>query len=71
MRYNKLVFLDESSIKTSMVRLYSWNPKGGRIKDYVPDARWKSLSIISALRSDGSTEAMVYEGGLTGELFKT
>ena len=54
-----------------MVRLYGWGPKGGRIKDYVQDARWKSLSIISALRSDGSTEAMVYEGGLTGELFKT
>ena len=67
---NKLVFLDESSIKTSMVRLYGWSPKGKRIRDYVPDARWKSLSILSALRSDGSTEAMVYEGGLTGELFK-
>ena len=67
---NKLVFLDESSIKTSMVRLYGWGPKGGRIKDYVPDARWKSLSILSTLRNDGSTEAIVYEGGLTGELFK-
>jgi len=68
---NKLVFLDESSIKTSMVRLYGWSPKGKRIRDYVPDARWKSLSILSTLRSDGSTEAIVYEGGLTGELFKT
>ena len=68
---SKLVFLDESSIKTSMVRLYGWSPKGKRIKDYVPDARWKSLSILSTLRNDGSTEAMVYEGALTGELFKT
>ena len=51
-----------------MVRLY---PQGECIKDYVADARWKSLSIISALRSDSSTEAMVYEGGLTGELAKT
>ena len=54
-----------------MVRLYGWGFKGGRIKDYVQDTRWKSLSILPALRSDGSTEAMVYEGGLTGELFKT
>ena len=54
-----------------MVRLYGWGFKGGRIKDYVQDTRWKSLSIISALCSDDSTEAMVYEGGLTGELFKT
>ena len=68
---NKMVFLDESSIKTSMVRLYGWSSKGKRIRDYVPDARWKSLSILSSLRNDGSTEAIVYEGALTGELFKT
>ena len=66
-----MVFLDESSIKTSMVSLYGRGLKGKRVKDYVPDARWKSLSILSTLRNDGSTEAMVYEGGLTGELFKT
>ena len=67
---NNLVFLDESSIKTSMVSLYGWGLSGERVKDYVPDARWKSLSILSSLRIDGSTEAMVYEGGLTGDLFK-
>ena len=54
-----------------MVSLYGWGLKGKRVKDCVPDARWKSLSILSTLRSDGSTQAIVYEGGLTGELFKT
>ncbi len=67
---NKLVFLDESSIKTAMIRLYGRGIKGERVKDYIPDARWSSLSIVSSLRSDGSTEALVYEGGMTGELFK-
>ena len=41
------------------------------MKDYVPDARWKSFSVLSNLRSDGQTEAIVYERGLTGELFKS
>ena len=54
-----------------MVSLYGWGLRGKRVKDYVPDARWKSLSILSALRSDGNTESIIYEGGLTGELFKT
>ena len=54
-----------------MVRLYGRNIKGKRVKDYVPDARWQSLSLLSSLRSDGSTQAIVYKGGLTGELFKT
>ena len=33
------------------------------------DARWKSLSILASLRFDGSTEAIIYKGGLTGEFF--
>ena len=36
----------------------------------VPDARWKSLSILSSLRVDRKTEAVIYEGCLTGEFFK-
>ena len=54
-----------------MIRLYGRNLKGLRVKNYVPDARWQSLSLLSRLRSDGSTQAIVYKGGLTGELFKT
>ena len=53
-----------------MVSLYGWGLKGKRIKDYIPDARWKSLSILSSLRIDGTTEAIVYKGGLSGEFFK-
>ena len=54
-----------------MIRLYGRNLKGLRVKNYVPDARWQSLSLLSSLRSDGSTQAIVYKGGLRGELFKT
>ena len=53
-----------------MVSLYGRSFRGKRVKDYVPDARWKSFSVLSSLRINGKTEAMVYEGGLTGELFK-
>ena len=66
-----IVCLDESNIKTSMVRLYGRGKRGQRVKGYIPDARWKSLSILSSLRADGSTEAIVYEGGLSAEFFKT
>ena len=54
-----------------MVRLYGRGKRGQRVKDYIPDARWKSFSVLSSLRSDGQTEAIVYERGLTGELFKS
>ena len=62
--------LDESNIKTSMVRCYGRGKRGERVKGYIPDARWEALSILSSLRIDGSTEAIEYEGGLDGEFFK-
>ena len=52
-----------------MVRLYGRSRRGERIRCCLPDARWKSLSILSSLRFDGSTEAIIYEDGLTGEFF--
>ena len=52
-----------------MVRLYGRGRRGERVRGCIPDARWKSLSILSSLRFDGSTEAIIYEGGLTGEFF--
>lgn len=66
----RIVCLDESNIKTSMVRCYGRGKRGERVKGYIPDARWESLSILSSLRIDGSTEAIVYEGGLDGEFFR-
>ncbi len=46
-----------------MTRLYGRAPRGERVIGYVPDGRWESLTMLSALRFDGSTTAMVYEGG--------
>ena len=59
----RFVFLDESNAKTNMTRLYGRALRGERVIDYVPDGRWESLTMLSALRYDGSTTAMVYEGG--------
>jgi len=59
----RLVFLDESGAKTNMTRLYGRALRGERVVDYVPDGRWESLTMLSALRVNGNTVAMVYQGG--------
>ena len=64
---NNLVFIDESSIKTDMTRRYARNIKGRRVNDYVPDTRWKAMSIISSIRLNGQTESLVYKNSLTGD----
>ena len=64
------IFIDESSINIGMTRLYGRIEIGERVYDYVPDTRGEGrLTIISSLRQDGTTEALVFEGALNGELF--
>ena len=53
-----------------MTRLYGRAEAGKRVLDYVPDSRFESLTILSSLRLDGTTEALVFEGALNGDMFK-
>jgi transposase len=55
--------VDESNAKTNMTRLYGRAPRGERVVGFVPDGRWESSTMLSALRYDGTTTTMVYEGG--------
>jgi len=66
---NKLVFIDESSINLGMTRLYGRALNGERVVDYVPDVRFQRLSILSAVRLDGTHVPMVFSGTLNGAFF--
>lgn len=65
----KLVFIDETSVNTNMVRLYGWGPSGARLVDHVPFGQWETLTFVSALRHDGMVAPMLIEGPMNGELF--
>jgi transposase len=65
----KLVFIDETSVNTSMVRLYGRGLRGVRLVDHVPFGQWKTLTFVSALRHDGMVAPMLIEGAMNGELF--
>ena len=64
-----LVFLDESSEKTNMTRLYERAMGGNRCLDNVPHGHWKSMTMLSSMRIDGQTECLVFDGALTREIF--
>ena len=67
---DRLVFLDESSINTGMVRLYGRAVSSSRVVDYVPDARFERTTMLSSVRLNGDTVPMVFDGSLNGALFK-
>ena len=66
---NRLVYLDEMSVNIGMTRLYGRAPKGERIVEYIPDVRYKRISVISTIRVNGETNPLAYSGTLNGNLF--
>jgi len=65
----RLVFIDETGVNTSMVRLYGRSPCGVRLVDHVPFGNWEAITFVSALRHDKMVAPMVVEGAMNGELF--
>ncbi len=68
---SRLVFIDESCAKTNMVRLYGRAYKKSRCYDSVAHGKWKAVTMLSAIRSDGNTETMVYEGSTDKIIFES
>ena len=66
---SRLVFIDETWVKTNMAPLRGWGPRGQRLKAYVPYGHWKTLTFIAALRHDRIDAPWVLDGPINGELF--
>jgi transposase len=66
----RLVFIDETSVSTTITRLYGRAPQGERLVQKVPHGNWKTITFIAALRYDRVTAPFVLEGPMNGELFK-
>jgi len=66
---SRLVFIDETWVKTNMAPLRGWGPRGKRLKAYAPYGHWKTLTFIAALRHDRIDAPWVLDGPINGELF--
>ncbi len=66
----RLVFIDETWVKTNMAPLRGWGPKGKRLKAFAPYGHWKTLTFIAALRHNRIDAPFVIDGPINGELFR-
>ena len=66
----KLVFLDESAAKTNLTRLRGRAPKGERLICHAPHGHWRTPTMISSVRLDGSSACMTIEGATNAEVFQ-
>jgi len=67
---SRLVFIDETWIKTNMAPLRGWGPRGRRLRAYAPHGHWKTLTFIAALRCDRIDAPFVFDGPINGEAFQ-
>ena len=66
---SRLVFIDETWVKTNMAPLRGWGIRGRRLKAYAPHGHWKTLTFIAALRRDRIDAPWVIDGPINGETF--
>lgn len=66
----RLVFIDETWVKTNMAPLRGWGPKGERLRGYAPHGHWRTLTFLGALRTTGLTAPCIFDGPINGEAFR-
>ena len=52
-----------------MIRLYGRSIRGKRCFDKTPH-KWKTITMLSSIRSDGHTESIVFKGALNKDIFE-
>ena len=58
----RLVFVDEMGLHTSLAPLYGYAPKGERLRLKVPRNRGKNTTLLASISLDGMGVAMAVEG---------
>jgi transposase len=64
-----LIFLDESGVNTNLTRRYGRSKGKRRVMDSAPLNTPKTTTILSSVRSDGTTIRKFFSGALNGEIF--
>jgi transposase len=65
----RLVFIDETWVKTNMAPLRGWGARGERLIGKAPQGRWRTLTFLAALRCNGITAPAVFDGPINGAKF--
>ena len=70
-RSRRLVFIDETWMKTNMAPLRSrWGPKENACASFAPYGHWRTLTFLGALRCNRLAAPCVFNGPINGECFR-
>ena len=66
-----LVFIDETSLKTNLVKTTGWAPVGKRLIDHAPFGHWHTQTFVAGLARDGLIAPWVLDGAMNRDSFDT
>jgi transposase len=67
----RLVFIDETSVKTNLTRLRGRAHKGSRLQASVPAGLWNTQTFIAGLTNEGLVAPWIIKGAMDGAAFDT
>jgi transposase len=68
---HRLVFVDETSVRTGLTRLRGRAPRGRRLTGIAPFGRWHTQTFVAGLTQDGLIAPWVIPGALDRAAFDT
>lgn len=68
---HRLVFIDETAVKTNLTRLRGRAPMGERLSAAAPFGKWRTQTFIAGLTSDALIAPWIIEGAMNGRAFAT
>ena len=67
----RLVFVDEMGVNTSLFPLYAWSRRGERALASVPCNWGANVTLLASMSAEGMGPCLAVEGPTTGEVFET
>jgi len=67
----RLVFIDETSVKTNMTPLRGRSPRGERLRADAPFGKWRTQTFVAGLRCHQLVAPWIIEGAMDGATFDT
>jgi transposase len=67
----RLVFIDETSVKTNLTRLRGRAPRGARLAGSAPFGRWQTQTFIAGLTCGDLIAPWIVDGAMNGAAFET
>lgn len=66
---DRVVFLDETAVKTNLTRTRGWAPQGARLIMDAPFGSWSTQTLIAGLTQDALIAPWVIKGAMDGPAF--